>query len=427
LASILLSDDGIEVGSGLDLRQTAVDPNFAQNELNGSCFVVLVCATGRFEGCVCMTKFKQALSDASPRDVWRVKAYLFVYMMLIFYGVHAQAQDKPCETWAIVTQDAKGSGKVVACSRLLRDVPALSAAVDRLNSATIAHADRQRELERFVRSLGAAGQQLSPKNVALLARSIAEQINRGAGQSDERMLRELERLRIDMDDVRDKVSDAQTKKESAQRVSAAMQGDAGEAIARLDFKAAQSILDKLSDTGAYASNAVLLAQVRKDADQAMRQLASVNATERCPRGMAELTALRSSAVAAELRGQLNTAGAGYSDVHDRAVFIFSELSSRTAMAGMYQSNFENMRQTANTLRRLLQKQIRTPQQADELAQMDKHLADSDVLAQSGQYVQALNRLGDALAIPPRINPNIPRTVVPKQTENDAYPGSMCTP
>ena len=158
----------------------------------------------------------------------------------------AQGAQVACESWTILGTDSKTTQRVQkARSQLLRDVPKLVALVEKLNAAQAADAKNAAAVQQFARVLSQTSRELPPALVTKLASSLAEKLSEGAQQSNAQLIRELERLRLDMEELQDKLNTSQAKKEVGQQVSGAVQGDAAEAISRLDFQRATDILSRL--------------------------------------------------------------------------------------------------------------------------------------------------------------------------------------
>jgi len=323
----------------------------------------------------------------------------------VLLAMPAGAQSVPCETSTLFASDGKGAGKVVACSRLLREVPALADAVDRLNKAVEKNAEGQRDLDRFVRSLAATSRELPPKHLQTLAQSVADKVTRANAAGAERLAREIDRLRFDLDEWRSTLSDARARGDAA-KTQAVLDGQAGAAVAALDFAQAKKILDDLQQvitqtTGPYTAAPEQLARVRSDTQLAWERLEAGRASERCPQTWGTLVAQRKSAEDAEGRKLFEAAGNLYQSLNDRAMALVTELNFTAQMSGMPQRSYEGLRPVVQRLRdSALQRAAAagarfTPEQA-AFQREGLHLLDEgDALAQRGEFVQAYGRLRDA--------------------------------
>jgi uncharacterized protein YjbI with pentapeptide repeats len=184
----------------------------------------------------------------TPRGVarrMRVRAGLAVVLALAasLPAAMSVAQPVPCEEWAIVAMDPKNNGRLHVCSSILREVPALRAQVDRLNAAVAKTADAQRDLAKFTAALNEMSRQLKSQDVNRLAASLADRIDQSGREGDARLMREIERLRLGMLDIQEKVDGARADQRVAADARAALTGPAGDAIARLDLDTARNILD----------------------------------------------------------------------------------------------------------------------------------------------------------------------------------------
>jgi uncharacterized protein YjbI with pentapeptide repeats len=155
----------------------------------------------------------------------------------------AVAQQVPCEEWAIVAVDPRNNSRLHVCSAILREVPALRAQLDRLNAAVSSSTDAQRDLVKFTAALNDMAKQLKAQDANRLAASLAARIEENGRESDARLMREIDRLRLGMLDIQEKLDSARSSQQVATATRAAIAGPAGEAIGRLDLDAAKSILD----------------------------------------------------------------------------------------------------------------------------------------------------------------------------------------
>lgn len=357
----------------------------------------------------------------------------FVVIAGLLTASGAGAQPGACEEWAIVAADPRNNGRLQVCSAALREVPALRAQVDRLNAAAARSDDAQRDLARFNAALNELTRQMKAQDVNRLAASLAQRIEQNARDTDTRLMREIERLRFGMQDINEKLKIAGGDAASAAQAKSMLTGEAGQAIARLDLDTANKLLEGLADVAVYASNPQLFAQVRSDAQNALGQLRKHNAAQRCANGWKAVTTLHESAVAAEKRGQVNTAGATYKDVAERANAIVSELSitdsvtaaQNQATASLRAQQQQLEKQAFDLSKRRYEDRLpmatrfaRSSKLQQELAQARQMAAQAEQLAREGRGFDAADMLVDAANLLGRIeseggNYQMPMANMPK--------------
>jgi hypothetical protein len=382
------------------------------------------------------------------------------------------AQPVPCEEWAIVGADPKNNGRLQVCSATLRQVPELAAKIERLNAAAARSADATRNLAEMKTALNDLARQLKAQDINRMATSLAERIGRRERDTDERLLREFDRLRLDMMDVREKLDAARSNPQAAERAREALNGPAGEAIVRLDFATANQILDGLvrietgvneikgKDTvrGVYSTNPTLLAEIRSGAGAALAELKKKSAADRCTKGWQIVARLNDSARQAEQNGDLNVAGTTYKEVEDRARAIVNELSvidatqqSTQQASAMMQAQQARMASQAFMLARrsyqdrlvVASRMANSPALQRELGRAKQMAAEAEALASNGRAFDAADKVVDAAnllaeveekagnyrfplpRLPKPMRPNLPGLVPAMPSAETLQPNSLC--
>ena len=228
----------------------------------------------------------------------------------------APAAGRDCEAQAIVgiAGSARETPKLIACSRLLTEVPALRAAVDRLNAAlsvrSAADDERLRSIEKMLRQLNEASRQLPVRLTSQFAASFARQFDTlPAGGSDEQLIRQVDRMRLDLEEVQETTRRLAAQDSGIVKVREAYDGDAGAALARFEFRKAVEILDRLTRIEAKIDRlgnppqaAPLLQVERREVDTWLQSFRTLGGPQRCPGVDADVAGL--------LRESESTAAAG---------------------------------------------------------------------------------------------------------------------
>ena len=100
-------------------------------------------------------------------------------------------------------------------------------------------------VERLVQALGRTSTEFSDEQLRTLANSVADRLGASALASEGRLSRDIERISIGHEDLREKVTEARKVRETSGRTNTAFAGEGGDAIARLDLDAANRIFDQL--------------------------------------------------------------------------------------------------------------------------------------------------------------------------------------
>ena len=177
--------------------------------------------------------------------IFRPLASLLLAATCTAHTAHAAEGSPRCETQMIFGSEPGRNGRMQLCSKLLEQVPALQAAVDRLNLLTMENAQTLLRVERFVATLGSTSRQLSAKQIDTLADNIAQRINSSARQGDAQLAAELTRLALEFGNTQTRSQLALQQPDTAEPTRQALQGEVGDAIARLDFNTANGLLDAL--------------------------------------------------------------------------------------------------------------------------------------------------------------------------------------
>jgi hypothetical protein len=112
---------------------------------------------------------------------------------------------------------------------------------------------QREEINRFVNQINAVGRLVSTRSDTLV-NALTAFLRKEESRSDTQLVHDMESLSIQIEDLRDQISSKQNNPETASRVQAALSGDMGDHLARLQLdKAAQTldaigVIDKKIDT-----------------------------------------------------------------------------------------------------------------------------------------------------------------------------------
>lgn len=263
-----------------------------------------------------------------------------------------------CETGAITGTGGDAARTLTLCSRLLAEVPALTAQLARLNALGARDEETRRDLQRFGATLNDMARRLKQQDNAALASAVAERLQRTLGGSESALLNEIDRLRVSMREMNQKVDELRSQPALQRRTDAAVSGEAGRAMAQLDFEAAKGVLDslqriesKIDDAqGPYAANPALLAMVRNEALSGYEKARQLGAPARCTRGWSSLGTLLAAAEDTFKQGKVNAAGLSYKDMSERAGQMLGELSMLDSMREAQQQIAQRQEEMHKTTR-----------------------------------------------------------------------------
>lgn len=353
----------------------------------------------------------------------------------------AQAAEGLCERGDMLAIDGT-KGVVVTCSIDGKAPPGLGALAERLNLVTTKAtgsprrgADLRRDVERFITSLSNLNRALPPSVLSAFGRGLGERIQTALIATDDRLFRELDRLRVEFDDTQDKILESRDRDEAGTTI--ALEGAAGAALAALDFDQARRTLDGMSKAGGPCTiDPKLLARTRAELDRSWTTLANLQASTHCPSTWSEYSEARQSAIDAQGRGLLDAACKMYEALNDRVSMLVMELDAQRTSNQMFKDNFTSSlsnvkglrdmmtsahkiysRQPANTLLVPLDKQRAFLQRGDQL------LEESEALGRAGRYLDGLNRLNEALGNITAVNSGVVTSMGP--IPDYKYPGSQC--
>jgi hypothetical protein len=325
----------------------------------------------------------------------------------------AQAQSSQCETSKILIDNKEG--RIIACSQLLNEVPALIDAVRRLNETAAKDAEARRDVDRFIRSLNETSGELPPKYQSQLAQSISDRVIRAQAGGVGRVARDVERIRVDLEDMREKIAEVRSST-GEEGTRNALGGPTGAAIAALDFNQAKQIIDELSQikaqtAGPYTAAPQEIIPIRDEVNRAKQRLVSAGAAERCPEAWKLLLSSIESADQVEKRNQHDAAAALFQNIQGRAAILLAELQYQDMaadaprqqyaaaranienMLNMQRARFENRKEQRQLLAAVNPSYKQDPRPYfDDVSRL---LSEADALAKTGKYGDANAKLTDA--------------------------------
>ena len=100
------------------------------------------------------------------------------------------------------------------------------------------------EIERFIQQINSTGKIVGNKQ-GELASSVATLLANGKDKSDAQLLRSISLLSLNIEDLQEKIQQSGSQPESKNKINNALNGELGDALARLDIAKANSILTSL--------------------------------------------------------------------------------------------------------------------------------------------------------------------------------------
>lgn len=334
-----------------------------------------------------------------------------------------------CSEQRILGTKSGQTATLQLCLPSLRRDPAIVALVERLERLSAQGDDQRRKVEGLVQAMGRTTVELSPAQLDKLAASLARRLPPGPQTSDSTLLRELQRLQLNLDELQERLAPALADPQAAGPARKALAGDVGDLVTRLDFAAAMERLTEVLERRKSACEAdpALLAVARRSAEAPYAQLAGGRGPSRCAREWPNLQTLRKAATDAEARRDFATACSAYKDLQDRAERVAGELQYEDQAEQAYRQGYEQLVVTVRSMRDLQHRQARTPQHAAALAQSDAMLLDAETMARNGAYREGMNRLQETLeayrvAVPNPYSVKLGFTPMPP---TPPIPGSLC--
>jgi hypothetical protein len=370
-----------------------------------------------------------------------------------------------CESWAILSAGGGPANTLSVCSSLLRELPALREQVARMNALAARDADTRRDLQRFGTTLNEMARKLRPADVKAMADAVAARMQGTNARGDAALLNEIDRLRVGLREMNQKLEQVQSQPAMRPGADAAIGGEAGQAIARLDFDTARGLLDglqrienKIDDAqGPYALDPALLALARREAMEGYGQAERAGAPARCAKGWASLRTLLEAAQAMQSQGRLNAAGLTFRELSERSTQIATELGAIDSLAHvnaeaarrqfafetqMQQQIYDSVVRSFDQRRSGAVSRARTPELRGRIGQADAMRAQALELSAAGRQAEAIDLMVDGANLLGRIESeagsypvplsNLPkpprRTLQPQATAVDAmslFPSSLC--
>lgn len=348
---------------------------------------------------------------------------------------------RPCDASALISTGTGPAATLTACNRAAREAPGLAAALEQLNAVAARDEDTRRDLQRFGATLNDMSRRLQGPNWKNFAEALAVRIERSAARGNAALVNEIDRLRVSLRETNQKLDEVRSRPGLQQAADGAMAGEAGQAVARLDFDAVRSLLDGLEAVrrdvadaqGPYAANATLYDAARREALERLEHVQRAGGATRCAKGMASLQTLRTAAEDLQRSGKVNASGLTYKDLFERAVQIANELSVLDSL--------ENVRQSSAQQRSALERQsaqraydfagmtfdrrragaarmARTEALRGRIGEADAMRTRAAELAQRGQLLEAADLLVDGANLLGRIesdagNYRVPLDDIPK--------------
>lgn len=362
----------------------------------------------------------------------------------------------PCGAGAITGPGTRPGQTLVLCGSLQQRAPALAAQLTRANAAA-RDEETRRDLQRFGDTLNSMARRLKPQDTQALADAVAARLQQGASpaQGDSALVNEMDRLRLSLREMNQKIDALREQPGLQARTDSALQGEAGQALARLDFDTARGMLDslqriesKIDDAqGPYAANPALLAMVRSEALTGLDKAGRAQAASLCARGWSSLGTLKTAADALQQQGKLNAAGLAYKDLQDRAAQVLNELSARASIKRVQQDSERQLAQIQQAAQQAsvasatsaferrrtpALAQARTPALRARVADADAMRTQAEKRAAQGDYLGAADLLIDGANLLGRVeseggNYRMPLEDMPKFHRRQGAVGAAIAP
>jgi hypothetical protein len=182
---------------------------------------------------------------------------VFACLVLSCRITPAQTAPSGCSDFAQIV----GTGiraQLTICSEAARALPGVRTQLDRLTALAEKNSEQQAEIARFVREVNAAAKLFkADKRIDTLSQSVSVLLQHGDGRTDAQLVRDIGTLARQLEDLRERIDEQSRRPETAGRASAAIAGELGDDIARLDvvsankaFEAITRIEKKIDDLGA---------------------------------------------------------------------------------------------------------------------------------------------------------------------------------
>ena len=314
--------------------------------------------------------------------------------------VQANTQAVQCSDQKIVGNDPRNNAKLVLCMPALRNDPAIVAIIDMLNRLNESNQKSAPRVQELVGSLASTTETLNAKQRMAMADNIAKQLLPALQQSDAQALSEIDRLRIGMNDVQDKLSKVLKAKGSQASVKEAMNGEAGDAIVSLKFEQATEMLTLLRQIAKGGSSPfddpARFSTTKREAESAWNRVDANRAKRLCPQDWQSIIEIRNAAIDEERRGDFRTAGDSYNELIDRLGIVTGLLSANDWATEMHRDGFERLRKLVLMTRTSAWRFIKTLEDRNAFANADEILAQSDDLALNGMYEEAKAKLSEAI-------------------------------
>ena len=138
------------------------------------------------------------------------------------------------------------NGSFTLCSAIAEQVPALARQVAALGERVKNQSDEITELERLIRAANTLSRSLGQERQTKLLENIVARLEPKPGSNETHLKSHITSLADEMDDTQSQLLGALTSPNTAGKTAAALQGEVGDSISRLDFSSVRQQLNDIT-------------------------------------------------------------------------------------------------------------------------------------------------------------------------------------
>ena len=178
---------------------------------------------------------------------WRtdIRSWLVVGLFAVFAGATPELAQNGCLN-GIVEMQGKTTGNITLCSAVAQQAPELSQRLLDVQKTVGAQQQQLKELTRLIRDMNAISGGLATRQQTELLRNVLTRLGDPQKTAPEQFDRRASTLSGHFEEVSLQMSSVLANQQTAPRAAAALRGDTGNALARLDFETVTDQFDAIS-------------------------------------------------------------------------------------------------------------------------------------------------------------------------------------
>lgn len=211
----------------------------------------------------------------------QARTVVLLALMLAALTAHAASQSGCLKGNVMFAMGVNGN--VELCSQYLDKIPELQRQLDQLQKTASGDQELLRELTRSARSVNALGRNVDSTRQVELLRSFSYELQGLISADQKKTLQQMAQLADKLNNLQDMITQSKEDQQTAVQTMNALNGQLGDAIARLDVSRTEALLEDIrsqlkgirSEVGAVHSDT---SDIKKDTSEIRKAMACTSAT-----------------------------------------------------------------------------------------------------------------------------------------------------